>query len=73
MLEPGFGTENYTLEFLREGIAKPITIDACDSMLSKAKIKVTSYSDIAKMKQATLPIIPYDHDSFSFGNYLLRH
>ena len=39
-------------------------IDACHNMLSKAKIKVTSYSDKVEVKQATLPVIPYDHDSF---------
>ena len=39
-------------------------IDACHTMLSKAKVKVTPYSHKVEIKQATLPIIPYDHDSF---------
>lgn len=39
-------------------------IDACHSMLSKAKVKVTPYSDKVEVKQVTLPMIPYDDDSF---------
>ena len=39
-------------------------IDACHSMLSKAKVKVAPYSDKVEVKQVTLPMIPYDDDSF---------
>ena len=63
-MEPGCGTGNYSLGFLREGTGKNVIIDACHSMLSKVKIKVTLYNDKFEIKQATLPIIPYDHDSF---------
>ena len=63
-MEPGCGTGNYSLGFRREGVGKLVMIDAFHSILSKVKIKVTLCNDKVEIKQATLPIIPCDHDSF---------
>ena len=56
------------MALMKHGVGKMFMMDASEGMLSKAKAKIDSmgFSDRVEIKQANLPIIPYDDNTFDF-------
>ena len=63
-MEAGWGTGNYSVGFLKEGIGKLTIVDASEDMLCKAREKVSGYNNVVEIKKVVLPKLSYEDNSF---------
>ncbi|XP_061195245.1 malonyl-[acyl-carrier protein] O-methyltransferase-like [Saccostrea echinata] len=76
IIDIGCGTGNYSEYFFQFEPRSLCLMDASEGMLNKAKAKLTaSCRTQLSFKQAVLPVIPYEDNSFDAGmiNHVLHH